>query len=179
MATRGFLGFVIDRTAKIAYAHDDTYPAGVGLLVLTWLRIAAPPLDGLRKQAAAVRVVSPTSRPTPGDVARLAQYTHPCSSQVRHWWELLWQTQGDPEKILQAGVIEDASDFPADPHCEWGYVIDLDNKVLEVYRGGQSRPHQRGRFASDASAGAPWLVMGWTLEDLPTDREFLETLASA
>ena len=39
MSTRGFIGFVIDGTEKIAYNHYDSYPSALGLNVLHWLHV--------------------------------------------------------------------------------------------------------------------------------------------
>lgn len=38
MGTRGFVGFVIDGQEKIGYNHFDSYPDGLGVDVLSWLR---------------------------------------------------------------------------------------------------------------------------------------------
>ncbi|WP_146615539.1 hypothetical protein [Nonomuraea aridisoli] len=184
MATRGFVGFVAGKAEKIAYNHDDSYPAGVGLGVLAWLHAAMRAPDLLRQRIVALRVVSPDSWPTADDIERLSTYAGDpaCPSPSLHWWELLWQTQGDVEKMLQAGVIVDASDFPVNSsHCEWGYVIDLDVMVFEVYRGQQLQPHNRGRFVTRQSLPGQWpvaLLTGWPLNQLPGQDEFLDALAS-
>jgi hypothetical protein len=45
--------------------------------------------------------------------------------------------------------MSDSSDFPADSlFCEWAYVFDIDNMKLEVYKGFQTKPHTKGRFAA-------------------------------
>ncbi|MEU4576029.1 hypothetical protein [Nonomuraea sp. NPDC023979] len=182
MATRGFVGFVVDQQEKITYNHHDSFPAGVGLDILTWLRAAVRTLDEMRQRVAALRVVSDSTKPTVDDIERLRRYADTCTdpTQIEDWWQLLWQTYGNPAAILDAGVIWDASYFPAtSTHCEWGYMIDLDVKVFEVYRGQQSEPHQRGRFApvpEPSQAYPAALVMGWPLGQLPSDDEFLAAL---
>ncbi|MGP3920568.1 hypothetical protein [Nonomuraea sp. 10N515B] len=184
MATRGFVGFVADKAERITYIHDDSYPAGVGLAVLTWLRTATQARDVLWQQVVALRVVSPDTWPTQDDVRRLRTYAdNPSASWPgRGWWELLWKTQGDPQAILEAGVLIDACDFPANSHCEWGYLLDLDTGVFEVYRGPQLQPHNRGRFVTGQDSGEQWpaaLVAGWPLDQLPDAKEFLDTLSEA
>lgn len=183
MASRGFVGFVADRTEKIAYNHYDSGPDGVGLTVLAWLRTAVKAPDVLRERVAALRMVT-SDQPTPADIERYGQYAVPyaASRVITTWMELLWRTQGDPELILQAGVIDDASSFPVDyPECEWGYVVDLDTGVFEVYRGRQAAPHNRGRFAASAHPCEQdyWpvaLVTGWRFDQLPNDEDFLAAL---
>ncbi|MDP4510299.1 hypothetical protein [Nonomuraea turcica] len=184
MGARGFVGFVADKVEKISYTHDDSYPAGVGLGVLAWLRTAMQAPQVLRQRVAAVRVVSPDSSPTQDDIERLGTYTDTLSSTApgRHWWELLWRTQGEPEAILEAGVIVDAGDLPANSHCEWGYVVDLDSMVFEVYRGQQPQPHNRGRFVTENGPRdhcPAALVTGWPLDQLPNEEEFLDALSAA
>lgn len=38
MGTRGIMGFVVDGQEKLTYNHYDSYPDGLGLDVLRWLR---------------------------------------------------------------------------------------------------------------------------------------------
>jgi hypothetical protein len=77
--------------------------------------------------------------------------------------------------MLAAGVIEDASKFPADSlFAEWGYVVDFDAMTFEVYRGFQGERHSEGRFADlpqsrDNGYFPVRLVKSWPLSDLPTD----------
>lgn len=184
VASRGFVGFVADHTEKIAYNHYDSVPSRVGLRVLAWLRTAVQQPQALRERVAALQVVHPASRPTADDIAWLRDYADPFlpPSRIISWLDLLWKTQGNPEAMLGAGVIEDASDYPADgSDCEWGYVIDLDTGVFEVYRGGQTGAHRRGRFAERPHRPGHCqaaLVTGWPFDQLPGDREFLAALSN-
>jgi hypothetical protein len=81
--------------------------------------------------------------------------------------------------MLDAGVIEDASNFPADSlMAEWGYVVDFDAERLEVYRGFQTSPHDKGRFAACEGRDGYYpcaLVASWALSELPDEKTFLET----
>lgn len=187
MGTRGFIGFVIDGTEKIAYNHYDSYPGGLGADVLRWLHVeplASP--NEVRDRARALRVVEPDSEPTDEDIARLAPFTNHHVGDRRDrptWYQLLRETQGDPGLILKAGVVEDASLFPLDSlFAEWGYVVDFDAGVFEVYRGFQEAEHDRGRFA-DRDSGrrdgyyAAALVASWPLTELPTDEAFFAALS--
>jgi len=185
MSTRGFIGFVIDGTEKIAYNHFDSYPSALGLNVLHWLHIEpqAEP-DVVRERARALRVIVGNSEPTNEDIERLQPFYNPNvggHSDRPTWYQLLRETQGNPGLMLEAGVIEDASNFPLDSlFAEWGYIVDFDSGVFEVYQGFQQAPHDRGRFAGRESAGrrnsyyAVALIASWPLVELPTDEAFIE-----
>jgi hypothetical protein len=177
MSTRGFLGFVVDGTEKIAYNHDGSSPDQLGVNVLRWLR-TVPSWELLRGRVRAARVVECTSEPTPDDMRQLREFTDPAVSDGRDWYALLRRTQGDPAAILRAGVIEDASHFPLDSTwAEWGYLIDLDNKTFEIYEGGQGRSHSSGRFAdrpwADDDYGPVALLDSWPLSALPDDEALI------
>lgn len=185
MASRGFFGIVIDSAEKIAYNHDDSHPAGLGIDVLYWLHSWLPSdYESVRGQAQALRVVRADDVPTPQDVARLAPWTDLTVStqSTSDWYCLLRKTQGRPAAILAAGVVLGGYDFPADSvWTKWGYVVDFDHARFEVYQGSQYEPHRAGRFAHRqpppaASAARDCypcaLVKSWPLAALPTSREF-------
>lgn len=191
MGTRGFLGFVIDGTEKIAYNHFDSYPSGLGSDVLSWLRIAASEgVEHIEERARALTVVEADSTPTAEQIEQLREFANLNVGEqtVDDWYVLLRETQGKPGAILQAGYMEDAHDFPRDSlFAEYGYLVDLDAKVFEAYRGFQTSEHDRGRFAargpadrSPSSLGDIYypcaLVASWPLDQLPTDDEFSAAL---
>jgi hypothetical protein len=184
MGTRGFVGFVVDGTEKITYNHSDSYPGGLGLDVLGWLRKVH--IGGARREAAALRVVSPSSQPTTEDIEKLSDYANRSvsSGQIDEWYVLLRGTMGSPAAMLDAGVIQDAASFPMDSvMAEYGYLVDFDAETFEAYRGFQKEPHTKGRFATrephfNPHASTAWqpcaLVGSWPLSDLPSDDDFLK-----
>lgn len=162
MGTRGTLGFVIDGQSKVAYNHWDSYPDGLGLDVLRWLRTAIADSATLAEQARALRVVDSNSEPTDEDIERLSEFLNRSVGERRErpdWYQLLRETQGAPAAILRAGVVEDGSRYVG---IEWEYRVDLD----------------AGTFtAKDAyDSGDP---TAWKLTDLPTDDEFVAALGDA
>lgn len=188
MGTRGFITFVADGVEKTAYNHWDSYPDSLGAGVLEWLRTerdradvteTADWLAPIAARVRALRAVRHHDRPTPADIERLEPWTDlGVGSRSRNdWYCLLRGTQGDPAAMLDAGVIEDASHFPADSlFAEWGYVIDLDKQVFEVYEGFQQSPHDKGRFASRKAEDNNYypvaLVQSWPLAELPDSAAF-------
>ena len=90
--------------------------------------------------------------------------------------------------IMQNGVrkIKNSITFAGDSlFCEYAYVIDLDNKVFEVYEGFNKDTITEGRFVSgdktlDSSNGYEpvKLIKSYSLSDLPCEKQFLEDLES-
>lgn len=150
MGTRGTLGFVIDGEEKLAYNHFDSYPDGVGVDVLKWASEVTN-WETIGKLARDLKLVTTDDpEPTQEQIEQLIKYHNESVSTgyPTEWYSLLRHTQGDPRAILEAGYMEDARGFPLDSlFCEWGYVVDLDNETLEVYRGFQKEAHHEGRFA--------------------------------
>ena len=185
MGTRGFVGFVVDGTEKIAYNHNDSYPDGLGLDVLGWLRNALTMNPAVTvEQAKALRAVDGESEPTDADVEQLKDFYNPNvggRSERPTWYQLLRGTQGDPGAMLRAGVIQDAGSFPANSlFAEWGYVVDFDARAFESYVGFQHEPHDKGRFAALSGRDGYHpvaLVASWSLDALPSDADFLAALA--
>lgn len=179
MSTRGFIGFVADGEVKVAYCHHDAYPEWLGRNMLEWARSADP--EAAKAAVRALRVVR-DEEPTELDqreLVRFADFSVGSASEKPSWYQLLRGTQGDPAAILEAGVMEDASDFPADsPFAEYGYIVDLDTGVFEAYEGFQQSPHTDGRFAKPQPGRGGYypvrLKQSWPLSGLPDDAAFLE-----
>lgn len=175
MGTRGFVTFVIDGREKTSYSHCDSYPEKLGLSALRWARVQPGNLSPLAERARALRVASPDSKPSARESRELRRFAEG-PGRPGTWYHLLRGTQHDPGLMLLAGVILDASGFPCEPQALWGYVIDVDASRLEVYRGGQKDPHERGRFArhgpqavGDLTFWPPALVASWPLGALPAN----------
>jgi len=182
MGTRGFIGIVVDGTEKIGYNHFDSYPSGLGVAVL---RFAASVDTTTGDLARNLRVVTDDDMPTAEDVERLAPYANTNvggRAATPDWYQLLRETQGDMAAILQAGVIQDAHDFPCDSlFAEWGYLIDIDAQTFEAYQGFQHEPHDKGRFADRGGVKDGYypcaLRASWPLAVLPSEKEFLAAMS--
>lgn len=192
MSTRGFVGFVADGQEKISYSHSDSYPSGVGIDVLRWLRTADH--AAVRQQVKALQLVQEDDAPTPEHLERAAEYANPgvggpvTNIVVHNYYQLLRETQGNPAAILASGLMLDSHDFPLDSlFCEWGYLVDLDGDgAFEVYKGFRKAAPTSGRWAgrwekSDDPAAAITneyaaveRIAVWSLAALPGDDEFLD-----
>jgi len=157
MSTRGVWGFFVDGQSKLAYNHSDSYPSGLGVDLVEDMQnfaksvglVELPPL------ARKLRLVKETDKPTAADIKKLRHFadTSVGAGKVEDWYCLLRQTQSDFAKTLEAGVMVDASPFIKESlFCEWGYVINLDDNLFEVYKGFQREPHKKGRYASETAS---------------------------
>lgn len=182
MGTRGFLGFVANDHETIAYNHCDSYPDALGLTVLNYAR-SIEDLDAAKQQAAVIVHVSDEVPPTDEQIEALRPYMNTSVGWKMprpDWYQLLRESQGDPAAMLAAGHVEHKPEWPADSlFCEWGYLIDFDRGVLQVYRGFQTSPHTTGRFhdrkTSDGSSGygPVRLIATYALDSLPDDAAFI------
>lgn len=183
MGTRGFVGFVAEGREVIAYQQFDSYPSGVGVDTLRWLRSAN--LDVVAQRVASVKLVSDDVPPTDEDIQALRESYDPQVDQGRSdrptWYQLVRRNQGDLGAMIRAGYVLDASTFPTDSlYAEWGYIVDFDAKRFEVYEGFQERQHRDGRFAERPQARPGYwpvrLVASWPLDALPDEDAFCATL---
>ena len=193
MGTRGSVGFVHNDIIKSFYNHFDSYPSYLGDKVLRWvhsatldnkLDLAAELVDGLR-------AVDEGAQPTVDQLAELetnlsrvgmtlSESWDKRVSTGNDWYSVLRGTQGNLDQMLAAGFYFDCTNFFKDSlFCEWGYVVDLDERVLEVYKGYQAEPHNLGRFASPESYNGYYpvaLVASFRFNKLPTTLANLEEL---
>lgn len=148
MGTRGIFGFRSGQRDFITYNHFDSYPSELGAKVVRFIR--DDDLSTLPARVQALRLVPEDGMASAEDVDRLARFADPSVStrDLAEWYVLLRGTQGNPAKVLEAGVMIDSHEFVKDSlFCEWGYIINLDENTLEVYRGFQDQPHDHGRYA--------------------------------
>lgn len=186
MGTRGSLGFIAEGNAKFTYNHYDSYPDGLGLDVLRWLRETVAN-DGETESRVQVTLMSPVEEdasPTPGELEFFSEFHDPRVSRGDDWYALLRDTQGNPAKILRARYYVDASEFPLDSlFCEFAYVVDFDARVLEAYEGFQRTSPTRGRWvgfqANDGGYYPSAWRAAWSFDELPTDDEFITALSPA
>lgn len=159
MGTRGFVGFVADEKETYIYNHFDSYPSGLGLDVLEFVRTVntwdvPDPWAVVKSQASRLKHIDESVPPTEEDIRALAPWTNLSVSErsTSDWYCLTRETQGNIGAILSSGYATNDPTFPYDSlFCEWGYLLDLDRGVLEVYQGFQDTPHSAGRFAQRAA----------------------------
>lgn len=148
MGTRGIIGFKTAEKEVIIYNHFDSYPEGLGADVLNWIagRIAASDYEtfiGQTKQQVQSMVAVGDQEPTKSQITKCEKAgvvdLSVSNRSTSDWYCLLRGAQGNIEKTLEVGFYEDASEFFKEgTHffgCEYGYMLDLENEVLNFYDG--------------------------------------------
>lgn len=155
MGTRGAVGFRIDGTDKVSYNHFDSYPTGLGKDVVEFCRKTSN-ID-LSPFVRGIRLVREEDAPTPAEIARYRELLNESVGEqsADDWYCLLHGAQGNLDLYLEGlDVMLDAGEFLKDSlFCEWAYIINLDEGVLEVYRGFNKDPKALGRYAALYPAG--------------------------
>jgi hypothetical protein len=148
MGTRHFIGAVLDGEFKIAqYGQWDGYPEGQGVDVLAF--VAGTDMAAFKaKLAQCSWITKEQTEQVNGTADWHKVYPHLSRDAGA---DILTLVMGS-----EAGLfLADTRGFAGDSlFCEWGYVLDLDAEVLEVYRGFNKTPTPAdSRFPS----GADWL----------------------
>lgn len=151
MSTRGAAGFRLNETDKVQYNHFDSYPSGLGRDVITFVREHTD--AEIEDAARNIKLIDGETPPTEEEIEQYKEFanTNVSTGEVEEWYVLLRETQGDLSAYTDAGVTHmiDASTFLIDSlFCEWAYIVNLDTKLLEVYKGFNTEPSDKGRYAS-------------------------------
>lgn len=206
MGTRHLIAVQHDGKYKLAqYGQWDGYPDGQGTTVLAFAR---EHLDTKKKQAAFVKQLDARVRfvTEQDDLDKLWQEAvgkKPSKSGFeavgdantfgKKFPGMSRDTGGDILELVRKAkaplFTRDSIDFAADSlFCEWAYVVDLDKGTLEVFKGFNQKPLEKGeRFAKlkdDATHRKPEdkyypvkLKAQFKLDDLPNEKNFLARFA--
>lgn len=187
MSTRGIFCVVEDNEYKLAiYNHFDSYPSGLGVDILKILRE-----NGYGKLSETVRNMKKLTQKMFDE--KCIEIAGSLDKYVKYGEEIQYQIKKDvrdmfPEPMVldilnnTTGYYTDYLNFAADSlFCEWGYVIDLDKKTFEVFKGFNEEPlteNERFFFLSDKIRNEKYypikFVASFDLENLPNDNNFLE-----
>jgi len=143
MGTRGVFGFHKNGVDKIAYNHYDSYPTGLGDLVKEFVTKHS---DDMNKIFNRIEMVDENSKPTPEQIEECREFSDigVGEQSMTDWYCLLYKAQGNLEAYADGlKYMVDYAGFLKDSlFCEWGYVINLTTKRLEIYRGFQHKPQE-------------------------------------
>lgn len=139
MSTRGFIGLVHNGQTTITYNHSDSYPTWLGCKVAKFIQGAD--LERIAALLPGLVQVDEIDKPSPEQLADLkARGFWQDVSTGDDWYAALRSAQGDILAYLEAGYIPSMSPEviqKSDIFIEWGYLIDLDERVLRIYSGAK------------------------------------------
>jgi len=195
MGTRGVIGWRKDETDKLAYNHFDSYPEELGIAMLKY---ASKPIEILNADFDDVEMIDDEATPTPEQVERCyeveAANLDVNTQSDDDWYCLLRNVQGKLQATAEVGYMIDYSQFMRDSlFCEWAYIVNLDSKKLECYRGFQVDKVPPGRYGEitkeshdhqeaacyNVSRGIYYgvgLIKEYDLADLPTEDVLVKEL---
>lgn len=124
------MAFAVEDEIKGMYNHWDSYPSGLGATICEWIETAD--IARAIEQFKALVEVEDGTPPTEDQKLALMRYADPGVStrSFDEWYVILRDTQGDPQKTLDAGYYEDGFKTGGE---EYGYLIDLTGEKLEIY----------------------------------------------
>jgi hypothetical protein len=150
MGTRGAYGYRVDGVDKVTYKQFDCYPDALGATMAEYVGAHS---DAELAEAARRIVLVTGKEPVSADlVERYRKHADEGVSTGRldEWYVLLREAQGEPERFHEGlDHMIDGHDFLADSlFCEWAYIVNIDDGLLEVYKGFNKDPRAKGRYAA-------------------------------
>lgn len=143
MGTRGCYGLRKDGVDKLTYNHMDSYPTWLGQNVVDFIKSTT--IEEMKDIFDKIILVKEgTDTPSDNELVEW-KLTGDYGSGKFDWYSFLREYQGDLSyyKKDNAKYMIDNNTFIKDSlFCEWGYIINLDEGFLEVYKGFQSSPHE-------------------------------------
>ena len=155
MGTRGLFGFRKNGIDKAMYNHYDSYPDGLGREVIYWLQYVST--EKLNEIFDKIVLVDADEKPNETEKAELDECElYDYSGEYQEWYSLLHKLQGNPsliEKIVdtygKVYMCNDISFIEDSLWCEYAYIINLDEGVLEFWKGWQTKPWSENRYGTD------------------------------
>lgn len=139
MGTKGAFGLYRNGQTKATYNHYDSYPSELGEDIV--FSIAKASLKKLNNTFDNIVLVRDNSQPIKEQIEECAKVVD--VGDNKEWYWILRDAQGDLDVYVKKGLkyMIDGQSFLKDSlFCEWAYIINLDDNVLEVYKGFQELP---------------------------------------
>jgi hypothetical protein len=189
MGTRNSVIVIVDNEPKIAkYCQWDGYPSGRGIELLRVLQKHTN-LELMKEKVKAVKSLTDEEvnerwKQAGADGSGWATLT--VADKFKKTNAHLSRDMGGEEvlDLVMNGDIDETylnPNFVADSlFCEWAYVVDLDKKTFEVYKGFNDHTPltPQDRFFDKTKQGAEYhpvkLLVEYSLIDLPSGDKFLD-----
>lgn len=150
MGTRGLWGFRKNGEDKLTYNHYDSYPDYLGRTVVEFVKNhAKEELDNIFKRIVLVDEDTPATAEAMVLCKRYCD-TGVSTQNMTDWYCLLRRSQGCPEAYANGlrFMIEYAGFIKNSLFCEYAYIINLDDNVLEYWVGYQKEPNKTNRYGN-------------------------------
>lgn len=158
MGTRGLYGFRKNNEDKTTYNHFDSYPDYLGVNILKFIRKHSN--AALNEFYDRIIMVDENEKPTSKEIGHCfvneAVNLDVGTQSIDDWYCLLREMQGNLEALFnwEFPYMIDNRNFIKDSlFCEYAYIINLDNNVLEYYEGFQHVPQVGNRYGMEEDDG--------------------------
>lgn len=150
MSTRGSYGFYKNGENKLTYNHFDSYPSRLGQDVVNFIKLNDD--NSLENIFNSIQLVKEDDYPNEVEQLTLKQLGYGTQYRGKNlqWYEIIGPHAGDLG-IYSSGFtfMLNNNDFIKNSlFCEWAYIINLDSKELEIYKGFQKEPNNN-RYSID------------------------------
>lgn len=154
MGTRGTYGFFKNGESKLTYNQFDSYPEGLGTNIVEFIKSSS--LEELNQIFDNLILVDGYSKPTEEQIKECYKwYDQRVSNNTPYEWYCLIRKAQDGFDAYKHGLkyMIDNKKFIEDSlFCEYGYIINLDENVLEIYEGFQKKPNDN-RYSCEPNNG--------------------------
>lgn len=157
MGTRGLVGWVVDGEVKVSYNHWDSYPSYLGDRVFAYVQERIDTVETWKQRVRDVVLLHDEDAPATDELIEKARALGLIDTEVGaprtpgqrpDLYQCLRGAQGRLDLYEEVGYMVDSVQFAQDSvFCEWAWLVNLDEGVVEVFVGFQSEAHDRGRFA--------------------------------
>ena len=148
MGTRGVYGFRKDGVDKLAYNHFDSNPSCLGADVVEFA--ASTRVEDMTDIFNRIILVDERTKPTAEQIEKCEPWTDlsVSSGSSDDWYCLLRKAQGNLYAYTQGlDYMGDHGSFiKYSQWCEYGYIINLDEGVLEFWTGFQRKADLDNRY---------------------------------
>lgn len=190
MGTRGTIGFRIDGKDYLTYNHFDSYPDGLGVDVLDEIKgiFKNYSMDEIKNNITSLIPVDSDNSPSLEDAIKYRIFSNASvgnqgidNKQIHTWYQLLREAQGTLGGYM-SGVIKHIileNYFIKDSlFCEYGYIVNFDSGMFEVWKGFQHEPDPSNRYGQECDRDyyPCKLMYEFSLDDLPIEEVFLKTV---
>ena len=141
MGTRGLFGFYYKGKYYVVYNHYDSYPSGLGVLIVKELKRAIDEgrLEEWKSLLIQIKEVNPSIPPTEEEINRLKCYSDLRVSNRKYtdWYCLLRNCQGSLEDVLKSGYIQNHIHNGIPDWEEFAYIVNFDTNKLDFHIGSK------------------------------------------